>query len=142
MNDANLLLLPLNGGMETPEFARYVNRFGKSLDGISVRQMDADAVRVRVAVVDVDGIRALRDGRDAEPFSENVGRDKQAVSRLVPVLVAADGIVERDGWSRLFTFFDLQVQNVSLRQVDVPTDAVFLFVGWQIDDACFAFVLE
>lgn len=142
MNDANLLLLHLNGGMETPEFARHVNRFGKSLDGISVRQMDADAVRVRVALVDVDGIRALRDGRDAEPFSENVGRDKQAVSRLIPVLVAADGIVERDGWIRLFAFFDLQVQNVSLRQVDVPTDAVFLFVGWQVDDACFAFVLE
>ena len=82
MNDIYILVLHLDTGVETPEFARYVNRFGKSLDDISVRQMDADAVRVRVAVVDVDGIRALRDGRDAEPFSENVGRDKQAVSRL------------------------------------------------------------
>lgn len=137
-----LLVLHLDTGVEAPEFARHVNRLRKPFDDISFRQADADAVRVRIAVVDVDRIRALRDGRDAESFSENVGGDEQAVSRLVPVLVAADGIVERDGWSRLFTFFDLQVQNVSLRQVDVPTDAVFLFVGWQVDDACFAFVLE
>ena len=89
MNDIYILVLHLDTGVETPEFARYVNRFGKSLDDISVRQMDADAVRVRVAVVDVDGIRALRDGRDAEPFSENVGRDKQAALGINIVKILA-----------------------------------------------------
>ena len=137
-----LSVLHLDTGVETPEFARYVNRFRKTFDGISFRQADTDAVRVRIAVVDMDRIRALRDGRDAESFSENVGGDKQAVSRLMPVLVAVDGIVEGDGRGCLFALLYLQVQDVRLRQVDVRADAVFLLVGWQVHDARFVFVLE
>lgn len=116
MNDANLLLLHSDGGMETAEFAFHVNRFRKPFDDISLRQPDADAVRVRIAVVDVDGIRALRGGRDAVTFPEDVGGDEQAIPRLMPVLVGTDGIIERDRRIGLLAFLDLQVQNIRLRQ--------------------------
>ena len=58
------------------------------------------------------------------------------------VLIAGGSVAESDGWICLLTFADLQIPDIGLRQVDARADAVFLFVRFQIDDACFIFVLE
>ena len=128
--------------MEIAEFAFQVSRSRKPFNGISFGKLNADAVGIRVTEIDVDGVGALCDMRYAEPFAKHIGGDKQAVSRLVSVLVAACRIVECDRRICLLAFADVQAQDIGLRKVDVRADAVFLLVGFQVDYPRFVFVLE
>lgn len=103
MDNPYLVIVHSNRRMEIAEFAFQVSRSRKPFNGISFGKLNADAVGIRVTEIDVDGVGALCDMRYAEPFAEHIGGDKQAVSRLVSVLVAAWRIA-RIGRSMTFCF--------------------------------------